>query len=47
MSALKAGDRFTLDDHGHPEGSEDGTTVYMALSDSTREDGVWRIQIDV
>ena len=47
MSALKAGDHFTLDDHGHPEGSEDGSKVYMALSDSTFKDGVWMIQTDV
>jgi hypothetical protein len=45
--SLKAGDSFTLDDMGHPEGSEDGTKVYKALSDPTFKDGVWGIQTDV
>ena len=46
MSALKAGDKFTLDDLGHAEGFEDGTQIYTASSEPIFMDGVWRIQTD-
>jgi len=47
MSMLKAGDSFTLDDLGHPKGFEDGSRVYVALSEPSLNNGVWGIEVDV
>ncbi len=45
MSALEAGDSFTLDDQGYAGGVEDGTQVYTAVANAFLKDGVWGIDV--
>jgi hypothetical protein len=46
ISKLKIGDRFTLNDFDHPDGSEDGSRIYVARSTPYLINGVDGIQVD-
>ncbi len=46
MSAIKAGDNFTLDDRGCAGATEDGTRVYTAMTDASLRNGVWGTDVE-